>query len=530
MSKDDEPTPTAAPPAPPVPRTGKGGKLIYDQEFFLALARLGKDVWNRWQEAHNHISITFKGIDFRNPDIGAIDFSEFKFGSSVNFRTCRFGEGPDRVDKNRMRPGMARFNRAVFGVSADFSGTTFENRADFSGSKFGNDINFSCASFDEDANFSGATFQWWVDFSGATFGKGANFSDTFFRGEANFTALSEDKWRDKIFFLIESWSEDRKQRFVSAYERRHQLGVGPDGLYGITFDRARFEGDVNFSGRRFVDHCYFTGTVFGQPPKFDNCEGLTHIDLYGAAVHFRGTIWRSSIVSWIIWSSLVARFQDWSSGLSKSERRRWSPTKGWTTNSAVALQLRMLRKLSEELKNHDLERDLYIEERKAERGIVLAQLRRQGRMFLKPRFYAHCLWIAVMGFYWILADYGRSFIRPLFALILSVFVVKALYPLTLSSTSISRNMHLRKEVTEFAVAHAVPIVGSLTLGSEVKITLLCGGRPTDPRMAEQEKVPVCAPVPRPPLGFQLLVLAQSVFSVLCIFFIGLALRNYFKLR
>jgi hypothetical protein len=36
--------------------------------------------------------------------------------------------------------------------------------------------------------------------------------------------------------------------------------------------------------------------------------------------------------------------------------------------------LRALRKIAEETKNHDLERDLYIEERKAERGVYWRQL------------------------------------------------------------------------------------------------------------------------------------------------------------
>jgi hypothetical protein len=36
--------------------------------------------------------------------------------------------------------------------------------------------------------------------------------------------------------------------------------------------------------------------------------------------------------------------------------------------------------------------------------------------------------------------------------------------------------------------------------------------------------------PIPGRRFQLLALGQSIFSALCIFFAGLALRNYFKLR
>ena len=119
--------------------------------------------------------------------------------------------------------------------------------------------------------------------------------------------------------------------------------------------------------------------------------------------------------------------------------------------------MRALRKFAEDTKNHDLERDLYIEERKAERGVYLYQLldldelkknledidkqkkhvwlewrlQRRARnahwlgILTKPdkiaRLGAHVLWIIVMGVYWALADYGRSFARPFAWLIASGF-------------------------------------------------------------------------------------------------------------
>jgi hypothetical protein len=36
--------------------------------------------------------------------------------------------------------------------------------------------------------------------------------------------------------------------------------------------------------------------------------------------------------------------------------------------------------------------------------------------------------------------------------------------------------------------------------------------------------------PIPPEGFQFLVIFQNLFSIICVFFIGLALRNYFKIK
>jgi hypothetical protein len=59
------------PPRPPVPRIGEDGKPVYDQQFFLALARCGKDVWNEWREKHSskdretYIRVTFADVGCR---------------------------------------------------------------------------------------------------------------------------------------------------------------------------------------------------------------------------------------------------------------------------------------------------------------------------------------------------------------------------------------------------------------------------------------------------------------------------------
>ncbi|HUB65717.1 MAG TPA: hypothetical protein VL996_14940, partial [Methylocella sp.] len=99
----------------------------------------------------------------------------------------------------------------------------------------------------------------------------------------------------------------------------------------------------------------------------------------------------------------------------------------WTNDSRIPIRLRALRKIAEETKNHDLERDLYIEERKAERGVYLRQrweaLRKEGwrnspRNLL--RLALHGVWILIMLLYWALADYGRNFLVPAIWLGLSV--------------------------------------------------------------------------------------------------------------
>ena len=143
----------------------------------------------------------------------------------------------------------------------------------------------------------------------------------------------------------------------------------------------QFEGVADFSGRNLIGRLHFTRARFNQPPIFDRCKGTQRLDFYGARIGFAGKWPRSWIPWWI---------------------RRWlTPaisTRGWTALSDTALRLRALRTLAEDTKNHDLERDLYIEERKAERGILFAQYWREG---WKGR-------LALHGIEWVIISQFRS--------------------------------------------------------------------------------------------------------------------------
>jgi hypothetical protein len=123
-----------------------------------------------------------------------------------------------------------------------------------------------------------------------------------------------------------------------------------------------------------------------------------------------------------------------------------------------------------------------------------------------------------MGVYWLLADYGRSFIRPLVALVASIFVFHAAYSIVLSPPPAMSETTFRNAIWAFTIANAVPFVGALSLEKELKDTILCAA----------SSLPACDRVPK--TAFQLLALGQSITSGLLIFFVALALRNFFKLR
>ncbi|MGO9768388.1 MAG: hypothetical protein ACLPSW_02325, partial [Roseiarcus sp.] len=148
---------------------------------------------------------------------------------------------------------------------------------------------------------------------------------------------------------------------------------------------ARFDYEAVFSGRSFEADADFTNARFYYPPDFDAVAKASRIDFTGTHIGFV----------------------------------RPNRLLHWTSKTIIPVRLRALRKVAEETKNHDLERDLYIEERKAERGVYLRQsweeLKKEGWKDWPrngARLIAHTLWIGVTGLYWALADYGRSFLRP----------------------------------------------------------------------------------------------------------------------
>ena len=280
--------------------------------------------------------------------------------------------------------------------------------------------------------------------------------------------------------------------------RRHEeswtlYDSGPQRFSKISFARARFYGETIFSGRSFEQFADFTEARFSSPPDFDAATNRDRIDFTGAQICFA------------------------------------PPGKllHWTTDGRIPLRLRALRKVAEETKNHDLERDLYIEERKAERGVYLRQrwealkkVHWVERPLIAWHLIAHVSWIVVMFFYWALANYGRSFLLPFTWLAVSVWLFYWRYSPVLAplmhEAGAANTDRYDHAVWMLAFGNTVPFVGPLTIDADIKKFLFCPG------------FGHCLPIP--PEGFQSWVVVQNVVSIILVFFIGLALRNYFKIK
>src|SRR5208337_2806542 len=153
-----------------------------------------------------------------------------------------------------------------------------------------------------------------------------------------FTARTSNQWTEDLANVpvFPSKAPALEKRHKESWKRN---GFGPDRFLDISFADAHFDGEAVFSGRSFEQTADFTNARFYYPPNFDGVPNPGKIDFTGAHIGFapRGKLLH------------------------------------WTEDSLIPVRLRAFRKVAEETKNHDLERDLYIEERKAERGVYWRQ-------------------------------------------------------------------------------------------------------------------------------------------------------------
>lgn len=525
------------------------------KEFFLDLARPAADTdearaaarerWSAWRRAPANagVRVDFAGVDFRLTENAAISFAGFEFGDAARFDGATFGD-------------RARFGGATFGEEARFNGTKFRSWANFDRATFGDWLKFDSAKFGSGASFfeanvgyfasfTDATFGIWARFTRTTFGDGARFdSVTFgegakfdgatlgeaakfrgieFLGDADFAGAPVEPWLEgwrKKLSVDDTGSNDAESnnRVKSFFDWQKAENFGPHTFQRLDFSDARVLGSISFARRSFERPANFTGARFHAPPDFDGATNLQRIDFTGARI-----------------------------GFVPPEHPRWTPH--WTDDSTVPIRLRAFRAIAETTKNHDLERDLYIEERKAERGVVRRRLRaafvaekKIGRKIarLGPLFIAWC-WRRMMDLYWLFSDYGRSLMRPL----LWLAVTLPLFVLAFDASLVDRRRAAARAAFEgaataeieawaktkrdyfaatrqLAISNSIPFVGPLTIDGEVKKFLLCGLPP------DNDRLKACVPIA--PARYQATLIGQNVLSALLFFFFGLALRNYFKVK
>jgi uncharacterized protein YjbI with pentapeptide repeats len=512
---------------------------------------------------------------------GAALFEGASFGIDANFCGAHFGD-------------YARFDGAVFGMRASFIDTTFDRHADFSGVVFGS-ASFNGASFKDNADFSGtlfidgpsfeqtefgnkasfegasferanfgcsalghnptfkhAVFAQLVQFEYAIFGDHAAFKGTAFNGSASFDV---SEFGDRANFEAgdpREFNEAAVERAKSLPEAHRELylnrakAADPTRFNAISFSGAKFGSEdfhrdnhgcfigrilrwprsllrwspyimrsfdpgpgVTFGGRTLHDVCDFSRVRFDQPPDFGGVAPIDKLDLAGAVFSFRAFVWP-----------------------------RWQH---WTTQTATASRLRRLRKLAKDIPAGEAERDLFILELMADRGIEwsawwirvvqpwdlhrkmqakhragILKLARRSRLGWLSSAAAYT-WFALVGIgrpivlttlvllYRVLSNYGRSVALPIFWFIVSLLAFGILY-----GKHVTGGMHwkMMRALATFTIANAIPFVGASGKAVESSSTMLFSGG-----LVEVHSI----------------ALAQGIVSAILLFLAILALRNRFRI-
>jgi uncharacterized protein YjbI with pentapeptide repeats len=360
----------------------------------------------------------------------------------------------------------------------DFSNIEFDRYLQVGGYCFPKPVSFQDATFSEIANFQSATFCEPADFQSATFLCDAHFASVNFLSRADFAraTINGAHFKDAAFSsaqfdgtIISRYAYFRCASFsMMANFRGAMLPLAffegaklwNANFEHSTFSRARFDGaifsgDAQFEHATFQDEAVFVNAQIEGPTSF---EGATFRSepprFFGAKLH-EGTVWRQ--VSWPPPPNDVT-------------------AAGQFVDAYERLKLEMDR-----LKKHEDELDFFAREM-------------QSRRVLSGAFFG--LHIAIYGG---LCDYGRSFVRPLVWIFLTVAVGVVLC------------------LPHFGLSKYPQAIG-LSLANTFGVF---GFRKDfiDPN--------IVASLPR---ALKVISAVQTLFGVVLLFLFGLAVRNRFRMK
>ncbi len=552
-----------------------------DQAALLLLVKEGKEAWNKWVESNEGARVDFSNVSFdSNTDFGGFEFpsntrfvgAEFeggawfnnakfegdvcftsakfegdagfrgaKFGGDAEFDGAKFGDaawfdgakfgGGTGFYGAKFR-GDARFEGAKFGDGARFDYVEFGSSSGFEGAKFGGDAGFEEAKFGGYARFEGAKFGGYAGFGGAQFGGYARFEGVKFGGYARFEGA---KFRGDAGFKEAKFGGD------AGFEGAQFEGIA-------RFERAKFGGHAGFDGAKFGGHAGFDGAQFGGHAGFDEAQ-------FEGATVFRSAIFSTSVgfdsinlsskfdLTYSIFRS-VPSFQSSKNTefivLSNSSFSLGQPlgivgrivyflTGLRAMDEDTVSKIRYLRGVASKTHAIDVERDLNILERKAQIGVEWAGLKQWPWRGFK-QWCSHLL-TAISGsmlmmLYGATSRYGRSIVLPFFWLAVSTIAYDRLYGWLYEKVRFiySENAeNISSSLLDFTITSMVPF------GSNVRPTY---------QAAVDNLFPIVQTLPngqillegRVPAIFQLVSLTQGVLTLVFVFLIGLALRNFFRMK
>lgn len=285
--------------------------------------------------------------------------------------------------------------------------------------------------------------------------------------------------------------------------RQWQTGQPTAG--GAVFNGAKFGNEASFEHAKFGKYANFNGTIFGNNARFDNAtfgDGTSFDNArFGSGVRFDGAEFKGTV------GFVHTRFDQPPNfiGIKTPEYSSFVGTEfwcekeilRWTTDWRIVTNLRHLRGIANKIYATDAERDLFIMEREAERGVLWENWRRNG-------LGAPVSATVLMFLYSTLSDCGRSTLRPLFWLVAANVGAFFIYAQL-------ADHKINEALWNLTLANLLPF-GTLAkpLAEHAATELFHGG--------------VLPP------GVGLTAIGQGIVNAVLVFLLALALRNHFKVK
>ena len=446
------------------------------------------DEWNSktraWQE---EARVNFNGHKFE----ADAKFDGFRFPGNATFQRANF-------------VGTAQFDKTEFLGITCFNGAEFLSRAGFSEATIG-PCRFRSAKFRTTADFWNTSFTDKASFLSSKFSSSAVFDGVKFKGKTDFNQM---EFRGSISF--------EGAKFSSS----------------ITFWKAKFSGQANFRDVMFSTPVLFSEATFSSNVFFDRCVFEKPADFNNSSfkknASFKATRGKGLFLYKVEFGSVPdfsgAHFEE--SPLFESvnlDPEHFRETPAQESDINLPARWRALRRFA--VQGHDHERELQFF-----KGEIMARRGTQDK-WTHPRFWAGWL-------YERLSDFGRSMVRPLIWLIVSLMVFTVFYAsqgetsfrqlFTESPTCVPISGGPRAAALSLSIRNAVPFATDRSSG-QLKQIYACLYGIQEKISPTQNWLPMdFTPVIPHTVAFAGIL--QFFISAVLIFLFVLAVRNHFRIR
>lgn len=392
-------------------------------------------------------------------DFSGIDFSQH----NLSFENCNFGSN-------------ANFMCTKFGEHTSFQSAIFGDNTNFVKANFGSNTSFLYAKFGDSTNFMDASFGSNTSFNDVVFGKLSVFKDVTFGCATEFIRASFD---EDANFISSTFGV--KTDFTHASFEFTQFNEA--SFAGDTFFmHAKFRGYSSFDRMKLKSNFNIARAEFLEVPSFEGVENAKCIRLNHATFRLN--------------SGLVQ----------------------WTGKESVIRRLQSLRGVADINHATNEVRDLFILERQAERGILWAGWRENKLSISKLRQALQST--ILLFFYWLLADFGRSVFRPIFAFYGVNYGFYFLYQKLYEGILF---VNVKSALQDYTITNSIPFGRLLNPAFEQSLKTLFEVATID------KSGTIISRYFDISMTYQLTGIAQSIVSGVLIFLTALGIRNYFRI-